>query len=361
MAKFLIRRLLLAIPVLFGILVVTFALARVIPGDPCVAVLGERATEELCDAYFKRYGLDKPISEQFIDYSAGVFQGDFGFSFRRQIPVVDIIAETLPTTVELTVWAVIFAVLVGVPLGIVSAYRHNSPIDVLTMLIANIGVSMPVFWLGLVLVYVFGVWILGTPLSFLALPPGGRLTAGIDTTPFYTAWGLVGPDDTVPGIMIFLSRLYILNGLLTLNFELVGDTFKHLLLPAVAVGTIPLAIIARMMRSSLLEVLNQDYVRTARAKGLAERRVVLSHAVRNAMLPVVTVIGLNFGFLVGGAVLTETIFGFTGIGKTLFDGITSRDYSIVQGMTLMTAIAFVFINLFVDMLYGYLDPRIRMD
>jgi peptide/nickel transport system permease protein len=253
--------------------------------------------------------------------------------------------------------ALIFAVAVGIPLGIVSAYRYNSAFDLGTMVGANIGVSMPVFWLGLMLAYFFAVILKDTP---LALPPSGRLTAGANYVPFYVSWGIAASQDTASGIMIFLSRINILNSILTLNAAQLVDSLRHILLPAAAVGTIPLAIIARMTRSSVLETLNQDYVRTARAKGLTEYLVVTRHAVRNALLPVVTIIGLNFGSLMAGAVLTETIFGFAGIGKTLYDGITSRDYAIVQGVTLVTAIAFVVINLVVDVLYGYLDPRIRL-
>ncbi len=357
MGAFLLRRLILAIPVLFGILLVTFILGRLIPGDPCRALLGEKATAQTCDAYLKRKGLDQPLPTQFLVYLTNVLRGDLGDSFRYSRPVVDLLAERLPVTFELTIMATIFAVIIGIPLGIISAYRYNSALDVGTMVGANVGVSMPVFWLGLLLAYLFGVVLKGTP---LALPPAGRLTAGIVPIPFYTAWGLVKDGQTPSNVLVFLAQLNLLNGLITGNLALVGDAFRHLILPAVAVGTIPLAIIARMTRSSVLETLGQDYVRTARAKGLQEFRVVTRHALRNALLPVVTVIGLNFGGLIAGAVLTETIFGFTGIGKTLFDGITARDYSLVQGITLVTAIAFVFINLFVDALYSFLDPRIRL-
>jgi ABC-type dipeptide/oligopeptide/nickel transport system permease component len=193
-----------------------------------------------------------------------------------------------------------------------------------------------------------------------ALPPSGRLTAGLNPMPFYIQWGWATGEADVSSLLTFLSRFNILNGILTLNGELIIDAFRHLLLPSIAVGTIPLAIIARMTRASLLDALGQDYTRTARAKGLREQSVVIGHAVRNSLLPVVTIIGLNFGGLVSGAVLTETIFGLSGIGRMLFDGITARDYSLVQGVTLVTAVAFVVINLIVDILYGYLDPRIRL-
>jgi peptide/nickel transport system permease protein len=216
---------------------------------------------------------------------------------------------------------------------------------------------MPVFWLGLMLAYFFSVVLKDTP---FALPPSGRLDSGFVVIPFYVQWGLAADQASATPLMVFISRLYILNAVLTLNFELLFNALRHLILPAVAVGTISMAVIARMTRSSVLETLNQDYVRTARAKGLNERTVVFRHAVRNALLPVVTVIGLNFGLLISGAVLTETIFGLAGVGRTLFDGITARDYPLVQGFTFIVAAAFVFINLAVDVLYGYLDPRIRL-
>ena len=356
MSQFLIRRLALAIPVLLGILLVTFTLNRLIPGDPCRAVLGERATDEICDRYLERYGLNEPIPVQFMLYTRNILQGDLGTSLRFGRTVTDLLAERLPVTIELAVAALGFAIITGIPLGIISAYRRNSGWDVGTMMLANVGVSMPVFWLGLMLAFLFAVILKDTP---FALPPSGRLTAGANPEPFYALWGLAD-RETAGSFLVFLSRFNILNAILTLNADLFLDAVRHLLLPAVAVGTIPLAIIARMTRSSLLDALGQDYTRTARAKGLRETAVVLGHAVRNSLLPVVTIIGLSFGGLVSGAVLTETIFGFTGIGKTLYDGITARDYTLVQGVTLVTAVAFVIINLLVDILYGYLDPRIRL-
>jgi peptide/nickel transport system permease protein len=356
MARFFLRRLLFTIPVLIGILIVTFTLVRAIPGDPCRAVLGERATDEICDAYFQRYGLNEPIHVQFGIYVSSILQGDLGNSLRFSRPVSGLLAERLPTTVELAVTALLFAVVVGIPLGVISAYRHNSAIDVGTMIGANIGVSMPVFWLGLMLAYLFGVLLKDTP---FALPPSGRLTAGASPVPFFEVWG-IATEATASGILLFLSRLNILNAILTLNDELFMDALRHLILPALTVGTIPLAIIARMTRSSVLETLDQDYVRTARAKGLREFTVVVAHAVRNALLPVVTIIGLNFGLLISGAVLTETIFGLTGVGRTLVDGITARDYTLVQGFTIIIAVSFVIINLLTDLFYAYLDPRIRL-
>lgn len=358
MLQFVIRRLAFSIPVLIGILIVTFVLARAIPGDPCLAVLGERASPQICESFFKRNGLNEPLPVQFLIYIRNFSQGDLGDSLRFHRPVMELLVERLPTTVELGIFALFFAISVGVPLGVLSAYRHKSAIDVGMMIGANIGVSMPVFWLGLMLAYLFAVILKDTP---LALPPSGRLTPGASPQPFYELWGLVAVGEDPLGILIFLSRINTLNALLTLNFELFWDAIRHLILPAVAVGTIPLAIIARMSRSSVLEVLNQDYVRTARAKGLRERSVVGRHALKNAMLPVITVIGLNFGLVISGAVLTETIFSLSGVGRTLVDSITSRDYTLVQGFTVVIAAGFVIINMIVDMLYGYLDPRIRFN
>lgn len=356
MSRFIIQRLLSTLPVLFGIVLITFVLTRSIPGDPCRSILGERATDQVCDAFAERYGLNEPIFTQFGIYLGNILSGDLGTSFQRGREVTDLLIERMPVTIELTLAALLFAVLVGVPLGIVSAYRRNSIVDVSTMIGANVGVSMPVFWLGLMLAYLFAVVLKDTPFT---LPPSGRLPPGYQVTPFYVQWGMA-TQQTADSFQIFISRFNILNGLLTWNWDLIGQSIRHLILPAITVGTIPLAIIARMTRSSMLEALNQDYVRTARSKGLNERKVVLGHALKNALLPVVTVIGLNFGFLIAGAVLTETIFSLTGIGRTLNDAITARDYSVIQGVTLVTAIAFVFINLAVDVLYGFLDPRIRL-
>lgn len=358
MLKFVLRRLTFSIPVIIGIMIVTFTLARAIPGDPCLAVLGERATPEICDAFARRNGLDQPVPVQLLIYMRNFAGGDLGDSLRFHRPVMELLVERLPTTVELGCFALLFAISVGAPIGVLSAYRHKSALDVGTMIGANIGVSMPVFWLGLMLAYLFAVLLKDTP---LALPPSGRLTPGANPQPFFELWGWVAEGQEPAGIFVFFSRINTLNALLTLNSELLVDALRHLILPAVAVGTIPLAIIARMSRSSVLEVLSQDYVRTARAKGLRERKVVGVHALRNALLPVITVIGLNFGLVISGAVLTETIFSLTGVGRTLVDSITSRDYTLVQGFTVVIAAGFVLINMVVDIMYGYLDPRIRFN
>ena len=357
MLSFIVRRLLMAIPVLLGILFVTFSLARLLPGDPCRAALGERATDKVCEEFIRRKGLDQPIPVQFYQYLGEVLQGNLGESFDLGRPATTILVERLPVTVELALCALFVAIVVGIPLGVISAYRANSAVDITTMVGANIGVSMPVFWLGLMLAYVFAVLLKGTPFW---LPPSGRLTAGMQLPSLIEVWNLQHLSGLPLGIAKFFSNMNIFNALVTGNLPALWDAIKHMILPAVALGTIPGAIIARMTRSSLLEVLGLDYIRTARAKGLRELRVVLRHGMANAMLPVVTVIGLSLGELLGGAVLTETIFGLSGVGLTLFESITARDYTIVQAFTLVIAVAFVLINLIVDVSYAYLDPRIRL-
>jgi peptide/nickel transport system permease protein len=380
MIRFLIRRLLLSIPVLFGIVFIVFALARIIPGDPCVAALGERANPKTCAIYSADRGLDKAIipglfrveshielrpgelpatlvDNQFVRYLGEVARGDFGQSIKFGQPVTTLLLQRLPTTVELGLLALLFAILVGIPLGIISAYRRNSFVDVATMMGANIGVSTPIFVLGLIFAFVFAVALKDTPFS---LPPSGRLTAGTTVVPLAEAWGLGGLGGPPRAIVDFISNMNTVNGLLTLNWKLLGDALRHLILPAVALGTIPLAIIARMTRSSLLEELGLDYIRTARAKGLRDRSVVLRHGFRNALLPVVTVIGLQLGALFGGAVLTETIFNLAGVGRAVTEAILARDYAVIQGFTLVIAIGFVMINLIVDISYAYLDPRVRL-
>jgi peptide/nickel transport system permease protein len=359
MTTYILRRIILSIPVLIGILFATFALARLIPGDPCRAMLGEKATDAVCDEFISRHGLDKPILIQFGTYVGEILQGDFGRSFRFSKPITELLIERLPITVELSFAALFLAMLVGIPLGIISAIRHNSWVDVGTMVWANVGVSMPVFWLGLMLAYIFALALKDTPFQ---LPPSGRLSPGVLTTPFYEVWGLnLEPKGILYTILDFIGRMNILNALLSANFKLLGDAVKHIILPAMALGTIPMALIARMARSSMLEVLGQDYIRTARAKGLRQRVVVLKHAFRNALLPLVTVIGLSMGGLLGGAVLTETVFNLSGVGRILYDSITARDYGIVQGFTVVIAVFFVVINLIVDVSYAYLDPRIHLE
>lgn len=359
MLSYIVRRLLLAIPVLLGILFVTFAVARLLPGDPCHAMLQEKATPQVCADFNKRFGLDKPIPVQFFYYIGDAARANFGNSIQQGRPVTELLAERLPTTLELSLSALFFAVIVGIPLGVISAYWRNSAVDVVTMLVANIGVSMPVFWLGLMLAYAFAVLLRGTP---LALPPSHRMSPGMSPVELYTAWNIpVVPGTLGHWVLTFLSNLYTFNTLVTGQWAKLWDAIRHLILPAVALGTIPMALIARMTRSSLLEVLGLDYIRVARAKGLRERAVVLRHAFRNAMLPVATVIGLELGYLMGGAMLTETIFGLNGVGTALLTAISARDYPVIQAFTLVVAIIFVVVNLAVDLLYGFLDPRVRFE
>ncbi|WP_423226736.1 ABC transporter permease [Candidatus Amarolinea aalborgensis] len=357
MFRYIAQRLVASIPVLIGILFVTFTLARVLPGDPCRAALGERATDELCNAYIKRFGLDRPIITQFGIYMNDMVHGDFGRSFRYGRPVMDLLIERLPVTLELTLAALTLSSVLGVLAGILSAIRRNSPIDVGTMLLANVGVSMPVFWLGLMLAYVFALLLKDTPFW---LAPSGRNSPGMTIPSLVEAWHVTSTQGVGYSILQFLSNLHLFNALVTGNWAFFWDTVKHLILPAAALSTIPMSIIARMTRSSLLEVLGQDYIRTARAKGLREAVVVSRHAMRNALLPVVTVVGLSLGSLLGGAVLTETIFNFAGMGRLLFDAIQARDYTIVQSVTLVVAVVFVLVNLIVDLSYAFLDPRIRL-
>ncbi len=356
MTKYIVQRVLAALPVLLGILFVTFTLARLLPGDPCVAILGEKANEVTCAAFNTRYGLDKPITTQFGIYLRDVLTGDLGMSFRYGQPITRMIAERLAVTVELAFTAVLFAVIFGMLLGIISAKKHGSTTDVVTMIGANLGVSIPVFVLGLFLAYVFAILLKDTP---FALPPSGRLSAGMAVPALAKEWN-IAEGRPLYRVAQFFTNFYSFNAIIHLDGKLFVDSLKHMLLPAIALGTIPMALVARMTRSSLLEVLGQDYTRTARAKGLSERVVLMRHALRNALLPVVTIIGLEIGFMLSGAVLTETIFGFSGMGRALYDGITARDYAVIQGFTLVTAVMFLFVNLIVDILYGFLDPRIRL-
>jgi peptide/nickel transport system permease protein len=359
MIQYSIRRLLAAIPVILGVLLVAFILARVIPGDPCRAILGEKATVAACERFNELKGLNEPMWKQFILYVGDMARGDFGESLRFKRPITTILLERLPLTVELSLAAVSLAVLVGVPLGIISATRRNSPADVITMIFANIGVSMPVFWLGLMLAYVFALLLKDTP---FALPPTGRLSAGVVPIPFYRAAGWDVPSEGfLATITTFISNMYILNAALAREWDVFKDAVRHMILPAVALSTIPMAIIARMTRSAMLEVLGLDYIRTARAKGATRRRVVLKHGFRNALLPIVTITGLQMGLVLSGAILTETIFNLAGVGRAMYDAITARDFPIIQGFLIVISVGYVLINLLVDLSYAYLDPRIRLD
>jgi peptide/nickel transport system permease protein len=345
------------LPVLAGILLVTFIITRLVPGDPCYVMLGEKATESACREFSARFGLDKSIPEQFVRYVINLMQGDFGSSLKDRRPITVIISERLPMTIELTILAMLFSSTFGILLGVISALNRNSFIDTITMLGANMGVSMPVFWLGLLLAYFFALVLKDTPFQ---LPPSGRLSAGISMVPLIKTWGMQDVTGAKLFFISLLSNSAILNGILSGNYALTLDALKHLILPSVAVGTISLAVIARMTRSALLEVLGQDYIRTARAKGLKYALVIRKHALRNALIPIVTIIGIQTGGLLSGAVLTETIFSLPGVGSRMVMAILSRDYPVVQGFSVVVALIFVFSNLIVDASYAYLDPRVRV-
>ena len=328
------KRLLQLIPVLLGMTFVVFMIIRAIPGNPAQVILGQLATKEAIEALEIKLGLNNPWYTQYFEYLIGLLKGDLGESMRTVQPVSQEIWPYLAATFELSLFAIIFAVIIGVNAGIISAWFQNSWFDYLAMVLALIGVSIPIFWLGLM-----GQWIFGVELQWL--PTGGR--------------------EEVRDPVSSVTNLYVLDTILTGRFDQLGVVLKHLVLPGIALATIPMAIIARMTRSSMLEVMRTDYVRTARAKGQRMFWVVYKHALKNAIIPVLTVIGLQMGLLLGGAILTETIFGWPGIGRYIFDAIQFRDYPVIQSGILVVAFIFVMINLFVDILYGLIDPRIKYD
>ena len=317
---------------LFGVSVVVFFMVRAIPGDPAQILLGQQATPEQVRALREQLGLNENPIIQYLIFLKGAVTGDLGESIVTGRPVTVELLDRFPATLELALAALLFAVAVGIPVGVIAAVKQYSIVDKITSVIALTGVSMPIFWLALILVVIFTV-------NLGLLPFPGRLSNGVAVIKIT---GMVLPDS-----------------LLTLNFAGFWDGLKHLILPAIALGTVPMAVVTRMTRSSMLEVMSEDYVRTARAKGVVPWRVVFRHALRNAMLPVVTVIGLQFGLLMSGAVLTETIFGWGGIGQIALDSIYRRDYAMIQGVVLYGATFFVLVNLLVDILYAVLDPRVR--
>ena len=354
-----IRRLLTSIPVLFGILIFTFILARSIPGDPCEGMLSPKVTQEVCEKFIKIKGLDQTIMEQFGFFMKNVIRGDFGNSIRYNRPVMQILVERLPATVELSLAAFVIAAAIGIPLGIISAIHKNSLFDLTTMIGANFGVSTPVFWLGLILMLVFAVLLKDTPFW---LPPSGRVSAGVISDPFYEVYGMTVSEGSAWFLVFdFLANLYIFNSIITLDFEVLGDTLKHLILPAVTLSIFPLAIFARLTRSSLLDELGLIYILGARAKGLRRRIAIIKHGFPNALLPIVTIMGLQIGGLLSGTVLTETIFSYPGLGRTLYVSMIIHDYPVVQVTALVFAVIYVMVNLIVDLLYAALDPRIRLE
>lgn len=334
MSRYLLKRLLNLIPVLLGITLLVFLLLHLIPGDPAQILAGERATPETVEAIRKQLGLDKPLPIQYLLFLGNLLHFNLGKSIISGTSIIQEILIRWPATFELSVAAMLFALILGIPAGVLAAVRKNSAIDNLTMSGSLLGVSMPVFWLGLLLIYLFAV-------NFQWLPPGLRISQNIGLT--------FKP----------ITGFYVLDALIQLNWNALKDVLVHLILPALTLSTIPLAIIARITRSAMLEVLSQDYIRTARAKGVLERWVIFKHALKNALLPVVTIIGLQFGTLLGGAILTETIFSWPGIGSWIYDGILTRDYPVVQGGVIFVSISFVLINLLVDISYAFLDPRIQ--
>jgi ABC-type dipeptide/oligopeptide/nickel transport system permease component len=348
-ARYLIRRILGLLPVLVGISLLVFTLTRIIPADPALLILGERATPEARARLQEQLGLTKPLffnpaavaemgnpmslfDSQYFNFVGGALSGDLGRSYFTRIDVRDGLSQRFPATFELAVVAMIFALVIGIPAGVVAALYRGTAIDTLLMIGALSGVSFPVFWLAIILIYIFAV-------NLGWLPPSGRLDVALSFQP--------------------ITGFFILDGLLRGRLDIVWDALRHLVLPGIALGTIPLAIVVRMTRSSMLEVLGQDYVRTAKAKGLKQQLVVNKHALRNALLPVVTVVGLSFGALLSGAILTETVFSWPGIGKWIYDAISSRDYPIIQGGVLFVAFVFVVVNLIVDLSYALIDPRIQ--
>ncbi len=334
MVQYIGRRLLNLIPVLLGITLLVFAFLHLIPGDPAVVMSGERATPEQVAALREQLGLNQPLPIQYLVFLGNLLRLNFGTSIISGVPIAEEIRTRWPATFELSVAAMLVATIIGIPAGVLAAVRKNSAVDNLTMSGSLLGVSFPVYWLGLLLVYLFAV-------NLQWLPPSGRISidAGFNFKP--------------------ITGFYVLDALLQGNFIALKDVLAHLILPAITLGTIPLAILARITRSAMLEVLSQDYIRTARAKGLLERWVIFKHALKNALLPVVTIIGLQFGSLLGGAILTETIFSWPGIGSWIYEGILSRDYPVVQGGVVFVAVAFVLINLLIDLSYAFLDPRIQ--
>lgn len=332
MIRYVVRRLLGAIPVLFGLSIVLFAFVHLLPGDPCSAILGQHRTEAACARLRANLGLDEPLYVQYLTYLGGLLRGDFGASVINNKPFLDEFLVRFPGTIELTIGALVFAVGLGIPLGRLAARHAQSWLDGLVTAVSLFGISVPVFVLGLVLVVIFGVG-LGW------LPTQGRLDARVRF------------EST--------TNFMLIDTLLAGRPDLFVDAVRHLILPSIALGSIPLAIITRITRASVIEVSNEDYVRTARAKGLTERRVDDRHIMRNAWLPVTTVIGLQVGGLLAGAVLTETVFVWNGVGRWVVDAIDNRDLTIVQSTILVFALIFLVVNLIVDIGYAFLNPRIR--
>ena len=332
MFRYVVKRLLQAIPVLLGLSVVVFLLMHVFSPDPAPVVLGEHATKAQMHAWRESMGLNEPLPRQYLSFLGGFLHGDLGVSYYTKTPVAQEIMSRFPATVELALVAIVLASVIGIALGVVSAVHKGTPVDAASMLLALVGISMPIFWSGVLMIILFSGM-----LHWLA--SGGRIN------PLLAPVGGTG--------------LFLIDTLFSGDFEAFGDAVRHIILPALALSLYSMAIITRMTRSSMLDALNEDYVRTARAKGLTPGRVHRHHALRNAMLPVTTVIGLQLGSLLGGAMLTETVFAWPGIGKFIVDSILKSDFPIVQGTVMLIGVIFVIINLIVDIVYAFLDPRIK--
>lgn len=333
MLRFALRRLALMVPVLAGLSLLLFAWVRALPGDPARALLGEKATPEGIERVNEAYGFDRPLHEQYLTYIKALLRGDFGDSIETGQPVLQSFTDRFPATIELGFTALVLAVVVGVPLGYFAARHQGRMIDTFVVSGSLVGVVTPVFFLAILLKLVFA-----HQLGWL--PTIGRQDPRMDATE--------------------ITGFAVLDGLLTREFDAAWDAVLHLLLPAIALGTIPLAIIVRITRAAVAEVQHEDYVRTAESKGLSPLTISRRHVLRNALLPVVTTIGLQAGLLFSGAVLTETVFGFNGIGSYLFQAIGQRDYPVLQGYIILIAVIYSLINLGVDLLYGVIDPRVRV-
>jgi len=331
--RFILHRFLSLIPTVLGISVLVFLMIQLIPGDPAEMMLGERASEQSLKELREELGLNRPLYVQYGLFLSRLVRGDLGRALKTNERITTEIAQRFPATIELAVAAMIIATTIGMLAGIISATRQYSIFDYASMVLSLIGVSMPIFWLGLVLMIVFS-------LNLGWLPLSGRLSHDVS--------------------IASITHIYLIDSMLTGNWTGFRDALWHLIMPAFTLSTIPMAIIARITRSSMLEVLRQDYIRTARAKGLSPLAVYIKHGLKNALIPVITVIGLQFGILMGGAILTETIFAWPGIGKWILDAVYARDFSAVQGGTMLVATTFVLINMIVDVLYACVNPRIKV-
>jgi peptide/nickel transport system permease protein len=333
MLRFVVRRLILLIPILIGLSILVFFWIRALPAGPAQSLLGERATPETVAEIERQYGLDKPLYVQYWRYVKTVAQGDLGTTIRTRRPVTDELRERFPATIELAFAALLFATLLGIPLGFVAAKRYGTWVDHSSLVASLLGISIPIFFLAILLKYIFAV-------QLGLLPTVGRISV------------LINLDHP--------TNFYTVDALLAGDLAAFWDVIKHLMLPAIALGSIPLAITARITRAAVLDVQNEDYVRTARAKGLPPRVVDERHIFRNAMLPIVTIVGLQTGLLLSGAVLTETVFAFPGMGTWLVEAIRQRDFPVLQGGILFVSFVFVIVNLLVDISYALINPRIRV-